>query len=405
MIMLHNNIKVLGFSFIFGLLAMTAIGQGRYVLRTDFSGCAVSDVSGFNVQFDTLGTPDCVCTPSGDGYQFNGIDDAFTVQDTNVRFPAAFSVSFVFRPDSDLDNQRMVSYKEACNSPMGFDITYHGSSNQLTFNLSEMLGRSIAFDIDLEDRCWHAVTFVKTGSIYITYLYGEEVFQTRASGSFDVGRNGTLTIGNGPCVPTFVNAFDGVFDYFSVYDETLPISEIRSTVYETNRIVEDNALIFLGESFTPTVDAPCATGFNWMPTNGVSDINVAEPILDPIETTVYDLVITDGGCRVTDSLRLLVVDPTAVTCEELILPTAFTPNGDNLNDTYFISNGFVLDDLIMFEIFDRWGGKLFSTTDVTMGWDGTHQGEVVMPGVYVYKAEFECNNETRTQVGSFSVLN
>ena len=382
------------------------MSQGKYLLQMDFGGCMANDLSGFNVPVTTAGSPACVCSPSGDAFAFNGNTDQLNVMDTTIKFGQAFSISLVFRPDSDLDDQRMVSYKQACNSSQGFDITYHGGNHTVTFELFESISRRIIIEQKLDPRrCWHAVTFVKTGSSYLVYLYGDQVFDTQAQASFDVGQVGTVTIGSGPCVPIFANAFTGAVSDFSIYDEVLPVSEIQRIVINTNQITTPDALIFLGENIVPEVDATCATGFTWSPSAGVSDINIAEPTLEPIETTIYRLMIQDGGCVVSDSLRVLVVDPSEVTCEELILPTAFTPNNDNLNDTYFISNGFVVEELIRFEIFDRWGGKLFSTSDVTMGWDGRHKGETVMPGVYVFKSEYICNGETKVQVGSFSVLN
>lgn len=398
--------KLLFSILLFLSMSFSAFSQGNYLLQMDFNGCVANDLSGFNVPVTSVGSPACVCAPNGDAFAFNGSTDRLEVMDTTITFAQAYSISVVFRPDSDLDDQRLVSYKQDCVSTKGFDITYDGSSETVTLELFESINRRVKIEQKLDSRqCWHAVTFVKTGSNYLVYLYGEKVFETSAPSSFDIGQNGILTIGSGPCVPTFANAFSGAISDFSIYNEVLPIPEIERVVVSTNQIVTPDALIFIGESITPEVDATCATGFSWSPQAGVSDINMAEPSLMPEETTVYRLTIQDGGCQVTDSIRVLVVDPSDVTCEKLILPSAFTPNNDNLNDTYFISNGFVVEELIRFEIFDRWGGKLFSTSDVTMGWDGKHKGETVMPGVYIFKSEFKCNGETKVQVGSFSVLN
>lgn len=401
-----NRLKLTLLSLLLSAVCLTASAQGNYDVIVTFDGCTLGDASTNGVDITALGDPTCVCAPVGDAYEFDGTLDAITMQDTNIEFRQAFSVSINFRPDSDLDQQRLVSYKANCNSAQGFDLTYNGSTNSVLVDLYEAIGKSVSFQVDLsKDRCWHAVTFIKTGSAYQFYLYGELVFTTTSPESFDVGRNGRITLAGGPCVPTFANSFRGAISYFAVYDEVMPLTEIRAQNYPASEITTADGLIFLGESLDVEVNAPCASSFIWSPTNGVSDFAVANPTFNPTETTIYSVDITEGGCTVTDSIRLLVVDPSQVTCNELILPTAFTPNGDNLNDTYFISNGFVVERLIRFEIFDRVGGKLFSTDDVSMGWDGRYKGEYVMPGVYVYKAEYVCNGENQTQVGSFSVLN
>lgn len=401
-----NRITRTLLSLFFLATCLTSYAQGNYDVILSFDGCTIEDASTNSVEVVTLGDPTCACAPVGDAYVFDGTLDAITMQDTNIQFRQAFSVGINFRPDSDLDQQRLVSYKASCNSPQGFDLTYNGSSNSVAVDLYEAIGRSVSFQVDLsDDRCWHSATFIKSGSGYQFYLYGELVFTTTSPQSYDVGSAGRVTLAGGPCVPTFANAFRGAISYFAVYDDVMPLADIRAQNYPANEITTADGLIFVGESLDVEVNAPCASTYFWSPAAGVSDFAIANPTLSPTETTIYSVDITEGGCTVTDSIRLLVVDPTQVTCNELILPTAFTPNGDNLNDTYFISNGFVIERLIRFEIFDRVGGKLFSTDDVTMGWDGRYQGEYVMPGVYVYKAEYVCNNETQTQVGSFSVLN
>lgn len=388
------------------ILSLAMQAQGFYQLEMDFSSCNVSDQSALALPITTVGNPACICSPNGDAFLLNGAGDAFQVQDSNVTFGQAFSISLVFRPDSDLDNQRILSYKNDCNSPQGVEITYHGSTNSLTFELYETSGRRVFIEQLLDDgQCWHSVSFVKSGSSYFVYLYGEQTFLTMVAGSFDLTNQGTLTIGSGPCVPMFANAFNGALDYLSIYSDVIPLSDITAQVIQPNEIVTANTLILIGDQLIPEVYAPCATNFSWSPATGVSDVNLAEPTLAPMVTTVYELTIQDGGCNSTDSLRILVVDPSEVTCEELILPTAFTPNNDGLNDTYFISNGFVIEELISFEIFDRIGGKLYSTSDVTAGWDGSHKGQTVMPGVYVLKVEYKCNDEIKVDARSFSVLN
>lgn len=68
------------------------------------------------------------------------------------------------------------------------------------------------------------------------------------------------------------------------------------------------------------------------------------------------------------------------------VPTAFTPNGDGIND-HFLPIANVIDlDTYDLRIYDRWGRDLFATTDPSMGWDGTAGGSNVPLGVYAYRA-------------------
>ena len=65
------------------------------------------------------------------------------------------------------------------------------------------------------------------------------------------------------------------------------------------------------------------------------------------------------------------------------MPNSFTPNGDGKNDVFRIPPAVTLD-LDEFAVFDRWGNTVFSTKDISKGWDGTWKGQPSAPGVYVY---------------------
>ncbi|MCX7861897.1 MAG: gliding motility-associated C-terminal domain-containing protein [Bacteroidales bacterium] len=68
----------------------------------------------------------------------------------------------------------------------------------------------------------------------------------------------------------------------------------------------------------------------------------------------------------------------------VFIPNTFTPNGDDINNTFKPSIAFVEKEGYLFKIFDRWGSVVFETTDPLKGWDGTQGGKVVPSGMYVY---------------------
>lgn len=76
-------------------------------------------------------------------------------------------------------------------------------------------------------------------------------------------------------------------------------------------------------------------------------------------------------------------DSTATSGAEskLIMPNAFSPNGDGRNDTYQAKE---YQNLVEFHayIFNRWGQKLYDWSDPAKGWDGTYKGHDVKDGVY-----------------------
>ena len=73
-----------------------------------------------------------------------------------------------------------------------------------------------------------------------------------------------------------------------------------------------------------------------------------------------------------------------------MLPTGFTPNGDNDNDVFLIRGGPF--NSVDFKIYDHWGELLFTSTDASIGWDGNYKGEPAPIGVYTWTFVVELAN-------------
>lgn len=89
--------------------------------------------------------------------------------------------------------------------------------------------------------------------------------------------------------------------------------------------------------------------------------------------------------RLTSCADTLVFDFVYIDSVSLILPNAFTPNGDGTNDLY---EGLVRNfNSIDFRIFDRWGVRVFQSNKPEIRWDGKKDGNLCPPGVYPYVLE------------------
>ncbi len=77
-----------------------------------------------------------------------------------------------------------------------------------------------------------------------------------------------------------------------------------------------------------------------------------------------------------------------INCDpKLILPTAFTPNGDGLNDNFEIKGGDFA--FLNFQIYNRWGEIVFVSRGKDDVWDGTFMGKPCPEGVYVWQAKYQ----------------
>jgi len=98
--------------------------------------------------------------------------------------------------------------------------------------------------------------------------------------------------------------------------------------------------------------------------------------LYPVQLVVWN----ELGCSDT-LLRYIPVEDAFL----IHAPNSFTPNGDDLNETFLvIGNDLSLDEFTL-DIFDRWGHPVFSTTDRNQGWDGKVAGTPAEVGVYVWR--------------------
>jgi len=135
-------------------------------------------------------------------------------------------------------------------------------------------------------------------------------------------------------------------------------------------------------------DASGGNKFYWTAGNDVTHIGILnnDTIGNPIgtfnDTGKFQLnlhVVSPLGCIGDTTIRIQVV-PYA----EFFMPTAFTPNGDGLND-YFHPIHAGYRSLTNFRIYDRWGELVFDTHDWLPGWDGKKGSALLPMGVYFWE--------------------
>lgn len=122
----------------------------------------------------------------------------------------------------------------------------------------------------------------------------------------------------------------------------------------------------------------------WEPAIGLSNVNTFDVTAFPVNTTIYYLTVDNGNCKATDSLIV------TAECSSVYMPSAFTPNGDGINDV-FKAYGMDLKEYYLV-IFNRWGEKIFQTQDINIGWDGTYKGNASPLGLYVWELQASDKN-------------
>lgn len=134
-------------------------------------------------------------------------------------------------------------------------------------------------------------------------------------------------------------------------------------VINDTTVCEDAVLVLDGS-------AAGATSYAW-------NTSETTPLISPDSGGVYVVVATNKCGNAADT-ALIVVDD----CNPPYIPNVFTPNGDSLNDGFYIDYKNVIAFKI--EIYNRWGERVFESDSPSFIWRGDYNGQLVPSGVYFY---------------------
>jgi len=182
-------------------------------------------------------------------------------------------------------------------------------------------------------------------------------------------------------IPTFEDTGNAIIFYYTVTinefgltnciaQHTFTINSIQPPVYIN---ITPTQYIKLGQSVQLNSMMNVNLGpsyYWWEPDNGtLNNLDINDPIATPSSTTTYIVHGMDAwGCVVTDTV-VIHVDSTV----NDNIPSAFTPNGDGLND-FFLPYNNSFEKVVEFSVFNRWGTQIYHSSRETKGWDGTYNG-------------------------------
>ncbi len=146
-----------------------------------------------------------------------------------------------------------------------------------------------------------------------------------------------------------------------------------------------------GSSFLVNAQVNGGSGnfsYYWSPEAGLSCSDCLRPQVTPSKSTTFVLTVTDeNGCMAMDSLFIEVVKN-----REVFAPNIFSPNGDGINDYFYLMAGSASARIKSMRVFDRWGNLVFEKNEMMPNsaqeaWDGRYRGEELPAGIYVYVVE------------------
>ncbi len=137
--------------------------------------------------------------------------------------------------------------------------------------------------------------------------------------------------------------------------------------------------------------------YGWNPPDFLSRADVPNPIASPSVTTPYQLTaLSVLGCPVSFSVLVEVVEP-------VYIPSAFSPNGDGLNDVWTIANIEKFPGCEV-SIFSRWGELVFYSRGYAQPWNGSFGQNKAGVGLYTYQIKTSEGPFSTTFRGALTVL-
>lgn len=125
-------------------------------------------------------------------------------------------------------------------------------------------------------------------------------------------------------------------------------------------------------------------------------------LVEKLRWGTYQVLITDSnGCKYADTVH---IHP-GICCDDVFIPTAFSPNQDGKNDRWRVVTGAGLE-LRQLNIYNRWGNRVWVADDITDSWDGNYKGDSADVGTYYYIFRYKCLNDGQeyTKKGDISLI-
>lgn len=337
-------------------------GTSYYILVTDNNGCIVRDTINVAVRAPLFvsATDQTIC--AGDSAQVLSATTGGTGAYTYTWSPSVSTTAgFTTTPASTTTYTLTVN--DGCSTPASTSVQVIVNPRPfvvLNPVANECMPADISFGVTTDIGSTYSWNIPGSGTSNLS----NPIFQFGSAGVYDV--NVTVTSGAG--CPTTVTAPG----FVTIYQKPNAVATADPASTTT-----------LNPTVTFTDMSTDASSWNW--NFGDEDTSLAQ---NPVHTyqdtgsyTTQLIVISPNGCRDTTTLLIQVSPDFAI-----YVPSAFSPNGDGVNEKFFAYGIGINPDKFEMRIFDRWGNMLFRSTRLDQGWDGKANGgaSVAQEDVYIW---------------------
>lgn len=403
-----NAMKIFLFFLFTGIALSSLFSQpvDGLIAYYSFNNCDAKEDTGSGADGIIMGSATCGCGVISNGLRFDGNTTVQILGNLDLLFGADFTISFFILPEPQSNKiMDIFSKSEVCGIDSTVEIKYNPVNREMSLSLSQQADNFVRSSYNLPaNRCYHHIVFVRQGRNHFFYYDGVLKTTTGSVAFVKILNDGIITIGGGPCLANGEVPFNGVIDELRLYNRALTSFEVKELYSPIDIITTPDTILFTGTSFQVRLPVTCAPSIQWTPTTGVSNTTIAQPVLSPLSSTTYHVNLDYGFCSASDSIHITLADSADLDCNKVFFPTGFTPNGDNINDDWGMSNVVFLGEFGTLKVYDRWGGEVFESMDQSARWDGSTKGKELMPGQYVYQFNYTCGGQEKRKTGSVAII-
>lgn len=390
-----------------------------------FSGNA-QDLSGTNNHGNVSGAklaPDRFGNANS-AYSFDGIDDYIEISSKDLiintytysmwvkpaRIPGLSEAAFLFSVGSAYGDQHILLGNNYTQRLTGFA---HGSYQGVAQN-TDCTPNSLP-ELDK----WYHLVLVKDQDYYYFYVNGKEVCSNNISGKKAFYGNGVVKAMIGSR-NNYGQSSKATIDDIHLYNRPLSKTEVTAlyngdTTDPLNISLKSNYNSACAGDKIALIAETNSTGatFSWK-INGVQLLNETKSSLSytlPDLQKDYQINVEVEASTKNCFSQSPAIEKKTISVnncntpipgknEKIFIPSAFTPNNDNINDTWeiFIKGNFTE---LKVSVFNRWGEVIFQSNGYDTPWDGKYQGKLVLPGIYTYKIS---SKEVPVKFGELNII-
>jgi gliding motility-associated-like protein len=288
-----------------------------------------------------------------------------------------------------------------CDSTINVQLTVHPNK---TTNLVQSICEGETFTVGTQ-------TFDTTGTFTVK-LQTTKGCDSTVNLDLTLHPNKSITIQRTICKGESITIGNNTYSVAGNYIDTLQSSKGCDSVVNLVLTVNptpiidatvDSNVVKKGTQIQLNVITSETLNYNWLP-NTVSQQDIKNPTAIVNTPTWYIVTATNSqtNCKSIDSVFVDILN-LPCTNEYVYIPNAFSPNNDGVNDIFKVRAINLTEGTLL--VYDRWGNKVFESSDLLIGWDGNYKGQPAQVDAYGYYFTGRCElGEKITLKGNVTLL-